>query len=65
LIFYNVLYLCTLDDENGSNSIYEFINTFRDSPYDFFPGFRSRNAYEALVNLKIIKQEISSGKYIY
>ncbi|KAG4085823.1 periplasmic binding protein-like II [Neocallimastix lanati (nom. inval.)] len=50
------------DDENGSNSIYEFINTFRDSPYDFFPGFRSRNAYEALVNLKIIKQEISSDE---
>ena len=51
-----------LDDITGSNSIYEFIYSFRNSVDDPFPEFLNSAASDALEKLKEIKEEISSGK---
>jgi len=59
LIGYNGLFS---DDVTGSNSIYEFIYSFRNSVGDPFPEFTNSTVTDALEKLKIIKDEISSDE---
>jgi len=54
IIRYNGL----INDYNGSVTIYEFINSFRESNNSPFPGITSKETIEALKKLKEMKKEI-------
>ncbi|OUM69936.1 hypothetical protein PIROE2DRAFT_2137, partial [Piromyces sp. E2] len=49
--------------EHGSCSIYEFIYSFRKSVNDPFPNLTSKEAEDALIMMKRIKEEASSDDY--
>jgi len=57
LIGYNGL---IYDNEEGNQSIYEFIHSFRDNQNDPHPKIQSKNTEDALRKLKELKDEISS-----
>jgi len=55
-----IYYYIYKDDDYGTDSIYEFIYSYRDSPYEYFPGFSSSTAINALMKLKNLKDKIAS-----
>jgi len=44
-------------------SIYEFINSYRESNYSPYPDIRSEATIKALQMMKKLKEEIASGLY--
>jgi len=53
-----------LDDDNGSLSLFEFFNSFRDSNSSPYPLVKSKETKDALEMIKRIKNELSSGRIL-
>ncbi|ORX79451.1 hypothetical protein BCR32DRAFT_246384 [Anaeromyces robustus] len=58
LIAYNGLFS---DNDSGNSSLYEFVNSYRDSNEQSYPEPRSNKTIEAIKMIKKLKEEIGSG----
>jgi len=57
----NYIYIFIITAYSGSMSLYEFINSFRESKNSTHPELRSKTTKEALAKIKEMKNEIGEG----